>query len=232
MKHDRRYKSSIPGNALEQVFENTDDGRLVDCFLNRKLVGRRQYDENGYLCQEIPLKDGQRHGVVYRWSFDGTLESAEPYNEGLAHGVAKQWSPSGKLMGSYKMKHGTGIDLWWHSIDGTGEAPFYLSEVHYMRHGTSHGYTWWLNEDQTSVHIERHFLDGVQHGIFREWNEQGRICRGFPQYFVNGTKLSKRQYIRASILDESLPRFCENGNDPSRVFPTEISRYLLRHEDA
>ena len=228
MPRDLRYKSSIPSNASQRIVERFDDGRkqMVKCFVNRKQVGRRQYDEDGYLCHEVPLKDGQRHGVEYTWSFDGILDSAEPYHEGKAHGVAKQWSPSGKLMGSYKMTHGTGIDLWWNSVDGSGDAPFFLSEVHYMRHGTSHGYTWWLNEDQTSVHIERHFLDGLQHGIFREWNEHGRLCRGFPQYFVNGIKIRKRQYIGVSGTDESLPQFREEDNAPSRVFPKIISRHL------
>ncbi len=232
MTPDRRYKSSIPKTTLEKVVEISDDGRLVDCFVNEELVGRRQYDEDGHLCYELPIRNGQKHGMVYRWSFDGILESGEPYHEGKPHGVAKQWSPSGKLMGSYRMKYGTGVDLWWNSVDGSGEVPFFLSEVHFMRHGTSHGYTWWINEDQKSVHIERHFLNGVQHGIFREWNERGRLCRGFPQYFVDGTKVKKRQYIRASDDDESLPQFCEDDNDPTRVFPNEISKHLLGDKDA
>jgi hypothetical protein len=46
---------------------------------------------------------------------------------GRTHGVARQWSDDGTLIGTYKMKRGAGIDLWW------------------------------LNEDQGSVSEERHF---------------------------------------------------------------------------
>ncbi len=235
MPRDLRYKSSIPSNASQRIVGRFDDGRkeMVECFVNRKLVGRRQYDEDGCLCVEKPLKDGKIHGVLYQWDFDGTLSDATPYRDGKPHGVARQWSASGRLMGKYKMTHGTGIDLWWSSIDPHGwEGPFFLAEVHYEHDGVCHGYSWWINEDQQTISVERHFLDGSEHGIFREWNEHGRLMRGFPKYFVNGAKVVKRQYIRAAGRDKSLPPFREEDNGPSRGFPTEIAKKLLKQEDA
>ncbi|MCA8986626.1 MAG: hypothetical protein KDA78_03240 [Planctomycetaceae bacterium] len=207
-----------------------EDGskQLVNCFVNRKLVGTRVYDEDGYLCLESPLKDGQLHGIKYTWYFDGILTSAEPFLNGKAHGVSKQWSPSGELIGKYTMTQGTGVDLWWHSVNGSGEAPFYLSEVHCMQDGLPHGYAWWINEDQKTVEVERHFDEGIRHGIFREWNHHGRLGRGFPQYFIKGTKVRKHQYIHFSTKDKSLPVFHDQDNLPNRIFPVEIRQHLLK----
>ena len=87
-------------------------------------------------------------------------------------------------------------------------------------------------EDQQTIAVDRNFFDGSRHGIFREWNEHGRLSRGFSQYFVNGTKIVKRQFIRAAGTDKSLSQFREEDNDPSRVFPNEISKQFLRQKDA
>lgn len=232
MPTDRRYKSSIPADAKPRIVERYDDGRkrCVQYFVNRKLVGERTYDEEGYLYLERPYKDGMIHGVEYWWYFDGVLTSAAPYKDGKPHGVAKQWSQSGKLIGTYKMVHGTGIDLWWTSLNFDDEPPFLLSEVHYVRDGRPHGYTWFLEHDQKSVFVEYHFSEGVEHGIQREWNAHGRLCRGYPQYFVAGKKVDKRRYIRAAAKDKSLPEFRLKDNDAHRVFPKEIRKHLLKRK--
>jgi len=233
MRPDRRYKSSIPSSASERVVECYEDGakKMAEYVVDEQVVGTRFWDEDGYLEMERPRKSGLNHGVAYAWYFDGVLTSAEPYVNGKVHGVAKQWSQSGKLVGSYKLVHGTGIDLFWNPLGGIEEAPYYLSEVHYMRDGELHGYTWWLGQDQVSVRVERHYVHGNLHGIEREWNEHGRLHRGFPRYFVNGNRIDKRQYLRAVVADPSLPRFRSEENSPSRVFPAEIGKHLLTRRD-
>jgi len=90
-----------------------------------------------------------------------------------------------------------------------------------------YGYTWWINEDQTSVSVERHYVQGDPHGIEREWNEHGRLRRGFPRYFVKGNRIDKRQYLIAAVADPSLPRFRSEENSPERVFPEDICKHLL-----
>ena len=175
------------------------------------------------------MKDGIRHGIEYDWRWDGILTAAEPWVNGKPHGIAKQWSQTGVLIGSYSMHHGTGIDLWWESLEYDGRLPFFLAEVHPMRDGKPHGFVWWLNEDQKSVFTEWHFVDGVKHGIFREWKDNG-LRRDSPQYFVGGVKVRKRQYIRAAASDESLPPFREHDNLPTRLFPPEIQKHLLKRE--
>jgi hypothetical protein len=79
------------------------------------------------------------------------------------------------------MKHGTGLDLW-RVKDNWGHGRVFLSEARYLKEGNFHGFEWWLNEDQKSVHDEHHFWENLQHGVQRSWNSQGRLRRGYPRY--------------------------------------------------
>lgn len=222
---DERYKSSIPEAATEHITSTHENGfkAAAEYILNDQVVGTRLWDEQGYLEQETPLKGGLRHGTEYSWYFDGLLTLTEPYEEGLVHGTAKQWAADGTLLGTYTLIHGTGIDLWrGQREDGSVR----LAEVYYMRDGCRHGYEWWLNEDQASVYIERHWWSCKLHGIEREWNEQGRLRRGYPKYFVSGKQVTKQAYLKAAETDPTLPRFRAEDNEPARTFPPEISREL------
>ena len=69
---------------------------------------------NGQLREELPLRNGERHGVARTWHRNGRLASEEPYANGLFHGVCRQWNEAGRLLGKCKMVHGTGIQRSWH----------------------------------------------------------------------------------------------------------------------
>jgi len=225
MKH---YRTSIPKCAKERVVETTAGSwplTQAECLLRGKTVGKRFYNKNAQLEHEVPLKDGKRHGRVYDF-FDECVGSVEPFRNGLAHGLAKQWAADGELIGTYTMKHGTGLDLWrcknkW----GTGRV--YLVEARYIKSGMWHGFEWWLNESQKSVHSERHFWDNYPHGIEREWNSTGRLKRGFPRYWIHGKRVTKRQYVRACLTDSTLPPFREKDNRPQREFPEEVRIHCI-----
>jgi hypothetical protein len=60
------------------------------------------------------MRNGRRHGVVRVWHKNGVLASEEPYQNGLLHGVCRQWSKAGRLLGKYRMVHGTGVQRVWH----------------------------------------------------------------------------------------------------------------------
>ncbi len=66
--------------------------------------------------------------------------SATPYRNGVEHGIARQWNEAGRLIGWYRMHHGTGIDLWWWWDESSRQA--YVSEAHCMKDGCPHGYEW------------------------------------------------------------------------------------------
>jgi antitoxin component YwqK of YwqJK toxin-antitoxin module len=221
---DTRYQSSIPAAAIERVTSTHEDGTRAgaEYALDGEVVGKRFWDKDGSLAMEIPLKGGARHGIEYRWS-NGFLLSAEPYVDGRAHGTAQQWDDAGRLIGTYTLVHGTGIDLWWGERE---DESICLAEVHHMKDGSPHGFEWWVNDDQRSVWQERHWKERTLHGIERVWNLQGRLRRGYPRYWVDGQKVTKRQYLRACKTDEALPPFRAEENAPERTFPPEIRTEL------
>jgi hypothetical protein len=88
--------------------------------------------------------------------------------------TVSKWSNDGELIGTYRMKNGTGLDLWRVKADW-GNGRIYMSEARYVKEGKWHGFEWWLNDDQKSVNDENHFWENLQHGIERSWNKQNRL---------------------------------------------------------
>jgi len=226
MKH---YRSSIPKEAQERIASNHKSNgqkQKAEYLLNGEVVGVRWFDEDGVMESETPFKNGLTHGTQYYFDhhFDGTLRIlfSEPYRGGLAHGTARQWSDDGKkLIGTYTMERGTGLDLWQNRCCEADS--YYLSEARYLKDGKWHGFEWWLNEDQKTVHEENHFWENKRHGIQRRWNASGKLSRGYPSYWVNDERVSKRQYLRAQANDNSnLPPFREADNLPRRDFSPEV----------
>jgi hypothetical protein len=215
----------MPGNAAERVVERYGGGAKLQAEyrIARELVGVRYFHETGEPAFEYALRGGKRHGVEYRWDSPGRITSAIPYAEGVLHGTAKQWDDDGRLIGTYKIVRGTGIDLWRQQRE---DGSVYLAEVFRWRNGQPHGFEWWINEDQRSIYIERHWRDGLLHGIEREWNERGGLRRGFPKYHVGGEQVAKRQFLRACRSDLTLPPFRKADIRPRRSFPVEIARHL------
>jgi hypothetical protein len=69
---------------------------------------------SGQLREQVPLRRGRRHGVARTWHKNGVRSSEERYQNGLLHGVCRQWNELGRLLGKYKMVHGTGVQRAWH----------------------------------------------------------------------------------------------------------------------
>ena len=220
----KHYRSSIPQEAKERITARHIKSRRrhkAEYWLDGKLVGTRFFDEKGRIQTENPFRNGLVHGTQYFFHSPNQLSFAERYFNRLAHGTARQWDHDGKLLGTYTMKHGTGVDLW-RARSGWGHGAPYLSEARYIQDGKWHGFEWWLNEDQRSVWQERHFQFDQLHGIERQWNSTGELKRGFPRYWLHGARATKRQYVRACASDETLPPFRLSDNRPRRRFPLEI----------
>ncbi len=79
-----------------------------------KTTVQRDFYRNGQVRQEVPLRNGHKHGVIRTWHRNGALASEEPFEDDLPHGICRQWDESGRLLGRYKMVHGTGIQRAWH----------------------------------------------------------------------------------------------------------------------
>lgn len=213
MDRDTEYRSSIPAEACEKVTARY--GKLgkkrAEYYIGQELVGIRQFHSKGALEGEWAFKNGVRHGMQYRWDHPGELLSCAPYENGRAHGIAYQWGKDGRLIGSYTMVMGTGIDLWWHGVSSEERAV--LAEVHYERDGQSHGFEWWLNHD-ASLRRERHWQNGVQHGIEREWGHADGLRPDYPCYYLHGEQVTQQQYLEACIQDPTLPPFWPEDNAP------------------
>jgi antitoxin component YwqK of YwqJK toxin-antitoxin module len=199
----------------------------VEYFLGRSIVGGRLFDAEGELQLDYGIRRGKRHGREYRLDDPGKLRSATAYRNGLEHGLARQWSDDGRVIGTYRMKNGTGIDLWWQEGWRKPRRP-YLAEVHFMLKGHRHGFEWWLNEDQRSVYQERHWSLDEAHGIEREWDAEGRLRSGFPKFYVGGRRVTRRVYERERNGEPSLPPYRIEDDQPQRSFPPVIARRLAR----
>ena len=75
---------------------------------------QKTFYRNGQLREQVPVRDGRRHGVVRTWHKNGKRASEEPFKNGLLNGVCRQWSESGRRLGEYRMFEGTGIQQEWH----------------------------------------------------------------------------------------------------------------------
>src|SRR5438105_4971551 len=142
--------SVIPDGAEEVFIEPTVNGdQGYACVLNGHTVGYRLRDAAGRLVIERALKNGVPHGPERHWGSDGHLEFETTYVNGLEHGVARQWC-QGRLVGSYHLEHGTGVDLW---RDCTGT----LSEERHYQHGRRRGFERWWTGDDATVWEEGHY---------------------------------------------------------------------------
>lgn len=225
----RRFRSSIPARARARVVGRHPSGapERVKYVVGRSIVGYRLFDSDGELQLDYGMRRGRRHGREYRLDLPGKLLSATAYRSGVENGVARQWSDDGRLIGSYRMKNGTGVDLWWQDGLTKPRRP-YLAEVHFMLKGHRHGFEWWLNEDQQSVYQERHWSLDDAHGIEREWNEKGTLRPGFPKFYVRGRRVTRKVYERERVRDRSLPPYRIEDNQPQREFPPVIARRLAK----
>lgn len=86
----------------------------------------RSFHRNGILREESSFLGQQLHGAHRVWHRNGKLAFEEFYDHGLLHGLCRQWNQRGKLFGSFRMKHGTGIQREWFK---TGQLQLELSTV-------------------------------------------------------------------------------------------------------
>src|SRR5205807_4629048 len=116
----------------------------------------------------------------------------------------------------WRLTQGVGRSLWCDPETGL------LSEEQLRPPKQSPGYVRHWNLDQCTICQEYFFLLGKgYHGIWREWDAQGRLRRGFPRFFVRGRKVSKSQYVAASLKRRLLPPYRAEDDEPARALPRE-----------
>jgi len=78
-----------------------------------KIKIERSFHRNGALREEMSFLGRQLHGPRRTWHPNGRLASEEFFEHGLLHGLCQQWNRHGEPLGSFQMKHGTGIQREW-----------------------------------------------------------------------------------------------------------------------
>ena len=79
-----------------------------------KTVVRRTWYRPGIVVLEERLAGNRLHGPRREWHRNGQLAEEEIYRHGLLHGLCRQWNADGKLLGSFQMVNGTGVQKSWH----------------------------------------------------------------------------------------------------------------------
>src|SRR5271169_3651707 len=127
----------IPLDSRERVIEGSSTGQKMRAFYyrNGQKVGFRCWDNDGTLIRENGIKGDLMHGPFRTFDLDGRLSLQSFYHLGKEHGLARQYA-NGKLIGTYRMKHGTGVDLWY-AFEGC------LWEERYYQDGRRHGFERW-----------------------------------------------------------------------------------------
>jgi len=57
---------------------------------------------------------GNFHGAYRVWHRNGQLAEELRYRHGLMHGVSREWDETGRLLGSFTMGNGSGLQRYWH----------------------------------------------------------------------------------------------------------------------
>ena len=205
----------FPPQAVEQVDERWPGGQRRSAWyvIDGRRTGRRFWEDDGPVRMEYRVDDdGRIHGPLRTFHGSGAILEEQNWVHGKEHGVSRQYDESGAPIGSYELDNGTGVDLWF-------EAAGVLAEERYLKDGRFHGFERWWDGYNATVWAESHFFEGIEHGVFRKWNDRDRLCRGFPRYFVRGRRVRKREYLRACATDPTLPPFNDADNRPERPLP-------------
>jgi hypothetical protein len=88
---------------------------------------QKTFYRNGQLYEQVPVRNGRRHGIARVWHKNGVRASEEPCENGLLHGACRHWNEAGRLVGEYRMIHGTGLQRDWHD---NGKLQIEVSTVH------------------------------------------------------------------------------------------------------
>lgn len=166
-------------------------------------------------------RDGRPHGLECEYREDGILIWCQQWVHGKMHGPCMMLDERGRPLAVSKFVEGRGFDVW---MGGCNEG---IAEIHQLADGAPHGVTRW--GDPSRPWEEEHFFEGRRHGIFRCWDD-GVLEKGFPEFYVNGERVSREEYELARQNDAALPAYREQDDDNARELPAAVVEALREAE--
>lgn len=192
----------------------------ADYYLRKRLVARIYWHDSGAIERDTRFDvDGRMHGAEREYHSDGALAYRARWVHGRQHGWQEQWDERGRLLVRTRFVRGTGLDAWF----TIGR----LSETRQFVDGDRHGFERWWSTRRT-IWSEAHYVAGREHGVFREWRDTATatatatLRRGFPHFWIRGSRVTRRDYVRAATTDASLPRVHPRDDSPRRTAPDVI----------
>jgi hypothetical protein len=146
----------------------------------------RSYYRNGQLREEISSLGRKFHGPYRTWHPNGKPAFEGFYEHGLLHGLCRQWNGQGKLLGSFRIKHGTGIRRDWFQ---SGQLQFETSLVNGFFTGRMRS---WLRDGSLafeSYAIKNRNVSQIKyHAVARRHPE-------YPRYSVRKIRLRSEEEL-------------------------------------
>jgi hypothetical protein len=187
--------------------------------LGSRRLGRLIWSRDGALMHEQPLDaQGRAHGIEIEYDDSGAVVWCATWVHGSMDGPVVQLDERGVPVLVTGFEGGRGTDLWM----SCGQ----ISEVRELLDGAPHGLLRW--GDPTRPSEEGYFVRGQRHGIFREWESDGRLRKGFPRYYLDDARVSRRVYEAARVEDPSLRPYVAREDVNRRAMPEAVREALAR----
>lgn len=182
-------------------------------------LGRLIWSRGGRLMHEQPLDaQGRAHGIEVERDDAGAIVWCAAWVHGSMHGPLMHFDERGVPVLVTQFVRGQGTDLWMNC----GQ----ISEVRELLDGVPHGLVRW--GDPRRPCEEGYFVRGRRHGIFREWESDGTLRKGFPRYYLEDTRVSRRAYELARTEDSSLRPCVAREDSNYRVMPPAVREAFAR----
>lgn len=210
----------MPRGLRDAEVRPLEGGPGADLYRDGRLAARVYWHDTGELDHERHFDEaGRMHGVEREGFADGRTMYRARWSHGKQIGWQQQWDDRGRLLVRTRFVRGSGLDAWFCG----GE----LSETRDYVDGQRTGFER-LWSGRTRVWSEMHFKADLEHGIYRRWNTRHRLERGYPQFWIEGRRVTRRAYARASELDPALPPIRDVDDRPARRAPRVIEPRPIR----
>jgi len=209
----------LPARASIVVTGRNNASARGEARTGKRPLAQLTWSLEGRLLYEKPLDpSGRAHGIETERDDAGRVIWCARWVHGLMHGPAIQFDAQGRPIVVTEFVRGRGVDIWV----SCGK----VTEVREMAEGVPHGLVRWGNPARPWE--EEHFFHGQRHGVFRQWEPDGSLRKGYPHFYLRDTRVSRRKYEAARAKDESLPEYRATDDSNRRTIPQVVREALER----